>query len=76
MADTGPPKSKTTAANVRAEIARSGLTHKVAADHMAMPYHRFRRRITGETDWRAGELEALARALGVPVARLTEEPKP
>ena len=73
---TGPPRSKTTAGNVRAELARAGITHQDAAKAIELPDHMFRRRIRGEVDWRAGELVALARYLEIPVARLTEEPKP
>lgn len=76
VSESGPPKSAVVKRNVRAEIARSGKTHQSVARGIDMPYPTFRRRIAGEVDWRAGELEAVARYLGITVSRLTEEPRP
>jgi hypothetical protein len=73
---SGPRKSATAARNVRAELARAGVTYLAAAEEIGLSYAAFRRRTDGDQDFRAGELEALAQMLGVPLARLTEEPKP
>jgi transposase len=72
----GPPPSERVRRNVRAEIARAGLNQENVAEQIGLSYATFRRRLTGPGDWRAGELEAIARALRIPLARLTEEPKP
>lgn len=81
VANTGPPKSDTARRNVRAELARAGLTHQDAARALRLSYAAFRRRIDDandakRVDFRAGELETLAQLLNIPLARLTEEPRP
>lgn len=78
----GPPRSEVARRNVRAELARAGITHRDAAARVGLSYPAFRRRLDDPVperepvDFRIGELEALARLLRVPLARLTEEPRP
>ncbi len=78
----GPPRSEVARRNVRAELARAGITHRDAARAIGLSYPALRRRLDDPTDerepidFRVGELEALARVLRVPLARLTEEPRP
>lgn len=78
----GPPQSETARRNVRAELARAGVNHQDAATALGLSYAAFRRRLSDSADnrkrvdWRAGELEALAQYLEIPLARLTEEPRP
>jgi ABC-type sulfate transport system permease component len=74
--DTVPrPLSTRVRRNVRAELARADHSYRDAAAALGLSYATFRRRIlTG--DFRPDELEALAVMLEVPLARLTEEPRP
>lgn len=55
---------------VRAEMARQGLSQQQIADRLGWTQRRVSRRLTGDRPIDASELEQLAAALGVPVARL------
>ena len=76
MAETGPLRSEIVSRNVRAEIARSGMKHRDVAQEIGMLYPTLRNRISGRAEWRIDELDRLATLLGVPLARLLEEPRP
>ncbi len=62
------------AAEVRAEIARQGLSQNQFADRLGWPQSRLWRRLgTGEARpvaFSAGELAVVAEALGVPIGQL------
>lgn len=53
------------AANVRAEIARAGMTLTDVARELDIPYSVFQRRTSGEVPLRVQELIELGRLLGV-----------
>lgn len=59
-------------ANVRAEVARAGRTQGAVAEEIGMTRSQWDRRMSGAVDWRAFELDRIARALGVPLDRLTQ----
>lgn len=56
--------------NVRAEMARMGVTQVQLAAHLDMAQAAVSRRLTGATPWRIDELQAVAAFLGVPVTTL------
>jgi len=51
-------------------MARQGLSQQQIADRLGWTQRRVSRRLTGDRPIDASELEQLAAALGVPVARL------
>lgn len=57
-------------ANIRAEMARRGLTGKDMADAIGCSPMSFSRRMSGATPLRVDELQAIADALGLPVTAL------
>lgn len=59
-------------ANIRAEMGRKNKTAQEVAFGVAMNYTTFRRRLA-KGDWRAAELEWIARYLEVPLEALTKE---
>lgn len=63
-----PPYS----ANVRAEVARAGRQQKDVARTIGLSWSQWERRLRGDVDWRAYELDAIARELDVPLRRLYE----
>jgi transcriptional regulator with XRE-family HTH domain len=54
--------------NIRAEIARAGLTQAVLATQLDMSQPTLSRRLAGEADWSVRELVRLAEILGVPLS--------
>ena len=56
--------------NVRAEVARAGLTQQQIADELGLHRTGVSRRMTGVTPWHAVELLQLARVLNVEPAVL------
>lgn len=58
-----------TAANVRAEVARAGLSGVSLADGLGWSKSRTARRLSGETPFDVEELAALAAYLNVPLTR-------
>lgn len=63
-----PPYS----ANVRAEVARAGRQQKDVAAAVGMTWSQWERRLRGDVDWRAYELDAIAHELQIPLRRLYE----
>lgn len=61
------------AANVRAEIARKGLTKNEAGTAIGLTQPAMSRRLRGEVEFSASELDRLAVLLGLPVAVLFGE---
>jgi hypothetical protein len=66
---TPPPNYS---ANTRAEIARAGRTQASVRNdpRVGLTGPQWTRRMHGDVDWRAHELQAVADVLGVDVARL------
>lgn len=64
--------AKQVAAEVRAEIARQGLTQQALADLLGWPQPRLWRRVAdgkAKTPFTVAELAAVAGALGVPITQ-------
>jgi predicted transcriptional regulator len=61
-------------AGVRAELARGGVTQADVASWLGLNQAAISKRLRGVIDWRLGELQVIAEKLGVPIARLIEEP--
>jgi transcriptional regulator with XRE-family HTH domain len=57
------------AAEVRAEMARRRMTQRQLAEIMGISQPQVMQRLTGKLGFRLSELEHLAKALDVPVAR-------
>lgn len=68
--DTAPPSGDEVSANVRAELARLRRTGRDVARLIGLSESAWRKRLAGTVAWRAHEVAAIARVLGVPVARL------
>lgn len=68
--DTGPALGRKTAGEIRAELARQQMSGSELARRLGMTQPYLSRRLTGEVDFRIGELERIAEVLGVPVAQL------
>ena len=62
--------SSTTAANVRAELARRRIPMIELANAIGMGRESMRRRLHDHTDFTVGELTAVANYLGVPACDL------
>lgn len=60
---------KRIAAEVRAELARQGMTQRQAAVLVGMTQQALCLRLAGTRSFRAEEIERLARHLGVPVGQ-------
>lgn len=56
--------------NVRAEIARRGMSGPKVAQQVPMSYATFKRRMDKPKTFTLGEVETLARILRVPIERL------
>ena len=56
------------AANIRAEMARAGLTQVSIAASLGIPQQSLSRRLAGKTPFSVDEAFAVADLLGVPVA--------
>jgi transcriptional regulator with XRE-family HTH domain len=61
------------AANIRAEMARNGLTQRDLAALLGLSQPTVSARLRGRTDFTVSEVRAIARWLGVPVAVLIRE---
>ena len=62
------------ASEVRAEMARQRVSQTVLAVRLGWSQAFLSRRLCGITDWRVDEIEAVAAALGVPLAQLAAVP--
>jgi transcriptional regulator with XRE-family HTH domain len=62
--------TKTPSANIRAEMARAGVTQTQLAVALGLPQAAISRRLCDETPWRVGEIQAVAKTLGVPLSAL------
>lgn len=69
---TAPRLDVTAAANIRAEMARRRITGRALADQLGRSQMWLSRRLNGDTAFGLDELEAVAAAIGVPVAQLLE----
>lgn len=60
-------------ANIRAEMARSGLTQQDIANRIGKTRQAVSRRLTGLTEFRLDELAQIADLLDVPLEALTRD---
>lgn len=67
-----PPPAANLAANVRAEVARRRLRQSDIAAQLGLNQRAMSRRMLGEVEFSATELNRLAELLGMPVARLLD----
>lgn len=72
----GVPRADQIARNVRAEMARRGVSQTALAEQLGWSQRAVSRRVTGETRIHADELTLVADALGVDVAVLLDTPAP
>ena len=63
-----PTEREKVAANVRAEAARRGISQATIASTLGINQAGISRRMSGQIDFSAPELSALATAFGIPVA--------
>lgn len=63
-------------ANVRAEMARLGLSQDRLGEILGIGRSQISRRLTGAIGFEAAELVRIADELNIPVARLVESPIP
>lgn len=61
------PLPEFVASEVRAEMARQGMTHRTLAEHLGIDQAAVTRRLNGQVVIDVGELERIAGALDVPV---------
>lgn len=61
-------------ANVRAEMARRGVSQTALAERLGMTQTAVSTRLRGKVAFNVDELAAVAEALEIPVARLMAEP--
>lgn len=59
--------------NIRAEMARSGITQAALAQQLRMSQSALSRRLTGDAEWTVDELVRVAGVLGCPVSVLLPE---
>lgn len=64
--------NRTARAEIRAEMARQQITQVALAERMGWGGRYLGRRLRGETPLSLGDLEAIARALDVPMAQFTD----
>lgn len=57
-------------AELRAEMARQGISQEDLGSRIGMGQVPLSRRLTGKVGWRVGEVAAAAAALGVPTRQL------
>lgn len=72
--DSDQAISERVAAEVRAEIARQGLTRASVAAKLGWTDQRFSLRMTGRVALSVGELVIIADALGVPASQFVPAP--
>ncbi len=65
-----PHRAPLVTRNVKAELARAGLTATQARDHLEMARSTWDSRMADPKLWRLGELEALSALVGSSVAEL------
>ena len=58
------------ARRIRAELAYHGVSANRMAARLGMSQSAFASRLTGQVDFRFGEIQAIARELGIPLSRL------
>jgi hypothetical protein len=65
----------TTSANIRAELARAGITQLGLAQSFNPAYTEaaISRRMSGAVEWRLAEVQHVARFLGVPLSALVTD---
>ncbi|MDQ4502155.1 helix-turn-helix transcriptional regulator [Sinomonas sp. ASV322] len=64
------------AANIRAEIARYGVTQRSLADQLGMPPSTLSKKLSGSTQLLAVDVERIAEVLGIAVSSLYGERAP
>lgn len=69
--NTGSPRLHASD-NVRAESARRGFSFKKVREAIDMSRSTWDRRMAEPGSWRLGELDGIARYLGVPIDRLAD----
>ncbi len=65
-----PPIASEVLVQVRAEMARQGLTQARLADLLGIPYGTIKARLAGSTSLTIAHLDAIARALGTDASTL------
>lgn len=70
------PVRKQIGANVRAEMARLGLSQDQLGEILGIGRSQISRRLTGVIGFEAAELVRIAAELDIPVSRLAEAPTP
>lgn len=65
------PSTGQTSANIRAEVARTGLPATQVAQAVGLTYPQWQRRINNKVPWRMDEVGAIARFLRVRLDVLT-----
>ena len=66
--------NESVASEVRAEMARQRVSQTALAKRLGWSQPFLSRRLCSTTDWRVDEIEAVAGALGVPLAQLAAVP--
>lgn len=72
--DSDQAISERVAAEIRAEIARQGMTRAAVAVRLGWTEQRLSSRMTGKVALTVGELTTIADALGVPVTQFLPTP--
>lgn len=67
------PSPQDVAANVRAEVARRRIRQGAIAERLGMDQRAVSRRLLGEVEFSATELQAVAELVGVPISSLYGE---
>jgi transcriptional regulator with XRE-family HTH domain len=67
------PLAKRLTANVRAELARRGISHRDAAQALGLTQSAASRRMRGDVEFSLSEVEQLAALLEIPVTELLGE---
>jgi transcriptional regulator with XRE-family HTH domain len=62
--------------NVRAEMARAGVTQVQLGAHLGMAQSAISKRLKGDTPWRVDELQRVAAYLDIPLSTLLPEREP
>lgn len=70
MATSTPPVGS----NIRAELARRGLSQRDLATHLGISQSQLSKRLRGQIDLSVAELSAAAAYLDVPIGALLPEP--
>jgi transcriptional regulator with XRE-family HTH domain len=59
--------------NLRIELARTDISQRALAEHVSMSQQALSRKLSGEVDWRLGELILIALALDVALSVLVPD---